>query len=189
MHVYKFRLLSDVNDDFVRDIEIQANQTFLDFHNAINQCVKLKGQELASFHICDQKWNKFQEITLIDMIGLEEPEEEKKVVEETYIMKDAVIRDFINEPHQRLLYEYDFLNLSTFFIELLSVHKQKDESSYPRCTLSKGDMEQLAVPQPIMEEDEELDGQLLSEMDDLLDDTIDFKEDLERFDETDFKLN
>jgi hypothetical protein len=189
MHVYKFRLLSDINDDFVRDIEIQANQTFLDFHNAISQCVKLIGQELASFHICDQKWNKFLEITLIDMLGMEDPEEENKVVEETYIMKDAIIRDFINEPHQRLLYEYDFLNLSTFFIELLSVHKQKDEGQFPRCTLKKGDMEQQPVPQPIIEEDEELNGQLLSEFEELLDDTIDFKEDIERLDETDFKLN
>jgi hypothetical protein len=189
MHVYKFRLLSDINDEFVRDIEIQANQTFLDFHNAISNCVKLNGQELASFHICDQKWNKSQEITLIDMIGMEEPDEANKPLEETYIMKDAVVRDFINEPHQRLLYEYDFLNLSVFYIELLSVHKQKDEGPFPRCTLKKGDMEQQVVPQLIIEEDEELNGQLLSEFDDLLDDTIDFKEDIEGLDETDFKLN
>jgi hypothetical protein len=189
MHVYKFRLLSDINDDFVRDIEIQANQTFLDFHNAISQCVKLSGQELASFHICDQKWNKFQEITLIDMIGMEEPGEESKTVEETYIMKDSVIRDFINEPHQRLLYEYDFLNLSTFFIELLSVHKQKDEGPYPKCTLKKGDMDQQPVPQPILEEDEELNGQLIGDFEELLDDTVDFKEDTEALEDNDFKLN
>jgi hypothetical protein len=189
MHVYKFRLLSDINDDFVRDIEIQANQTFFDFHNAINQCVKMNGQELASFHICDQKWNKLQEITLIDMIGMEEPGEESKTVEETYIMKDSVIRDFINEPHQRLLYEYDFLSQSAFFIELLNVHKQKDDGPYPKCTFKKGDMEQQSVPQPILEEEEELNGQLLHEFDEMLDDTIDFKEDTEAFEDSDLKIN
>jgi len=189
MHVYKFRLLSDINDDFLRDIEIQANQTFLDFHNAINECVKLTGQELASFHICDQKWNKLQEITLIDMIGMDDSEEESKTVEETYIMKDSVIRDFINEPHQRLVYEYDFLNMNTFYIELLSVSKQKDDGPYPKCTLKKGDMEQQPVPQPILEEEEEFNGQLLSEFDEMLDDTIDLKEDIEGMEETDFKLN
>lgn len=189
MHVYKFRLLSDIYEEFVRDIEIQAAQTFLDFHTAINQCVKLNGQELASFHICDQKWNKLQEITLIDMIGIDEPDEERKTVEETFIMKDAVVRDFINEPHQRLLYEYDFLNLSTFYIELLSVHKQKDDGPYPRCTYSKGTVEQQPIPELILEEDEELNGELITDIDDLLDDTFDITEESEGFEDTDFKLN
>lgn len=189
MHVYKFRLLSDINDAFVRDIEIQANQTFLDFHTAINQCVNFNGQELASFHICDQKWNKLQEITLIDMIGIEEPEEKTRMVEETYIMKDSVIRDFINEPHQRLLYEYDFLNQSAFYIELLSVHKQKDEGPYPKCSLKKGEVEQQPVPQPILDEEEELNGASLNEFEEMLDDTIDFQEDTESFEDNDFKLN
>ncbi len=189
MHVYKFRLLSDVNDEFVRDIEIQANQTFLDFHNAISQNVKLISQELASFHICDQKWNKLQEITLIDMIGMEEAGEEGKTIEETFVMKEAVIRDFINEPHQRLLYEYDFLEMSTFYIELLSVHKQKDEGPYPKCSYKKGDMEQKPIPEPILDEDEELNGEVLSDIDELLDDTFDIKEDAEGFEDNDFKLN
>jgi hypothetical protein len=189
MHVYKFRLLSDINDDFVRDIEIQANQTFLDFHNIISECVNLNGKELASFHICDQKWNKMQEITLLDMIGNEDSTEESKTVEETFIMKDSVVRDFINEPHQRLVYEYDFLNMNTFFIELLSVHKQKDEGYYPRCTLKKGDMEKLPVPQLILDDDEVLTEHLLSEFDDLLDNTFDIREDIEGFEGGDFKQN
>jgi hypothetical protein len=189
MHVYKFRLLSDIYDEFVRDIEIQANQTFLDFHEAINQCVKLNGQELASFHICDQKWNKMQEITLIDMIGNENTGEEGKPLEETFIMKDSTIRNFINEPHQRLVYEYDFLNMNAFYIELLSVHKQKDEGPYPKCTLRKGDIEQQSIPQPIPDEDDEISGDLLNDIDELLDDTFDIKEDVEGMEENDFKLN
>ncbi|MEZ5082068.1 MAG: hypothetical protein R2750_01225 [Bacteroidales bacterium] len=68
MHIYKFRMLSGENDDFVRDIEIQASQTFKHFHDIINDCIVMKGNELASFHICDQKWNKNTEITLIDML-------------------------------------------------------------------------------------------------------------------------
>lgn len=189
MHVYKFRLLTDTNDDFVRDIEIQAGQTFLDFHRIISECSNLKGEELASFHICDQKWNKEKEITLIDMLDGAEPEENKPV-EDTYVMKDALIRNFIDHPHQRLLYEYDFLNLRTFFIELLSVHKQKDEGSYPRCTLKKGELESLVAPLPITDEeeneDEEINRQLLNEYNELLDDSFDIKEDNES---NDFKLN
>ena len=35
MYVYKFRLLFDDVDDFVRDYEICAKHSFKDFHNAI----------------------------------------------------------------------------------------------------------------------------------------------------------
>jgi hypothetical protein len=183
MHIYKFRLLSDVNDEFVRDIEIQASQTFEEFHKIITDCVNLNKNELASFHICDQKWNKLREITLIDMMdGHEMEEEEKQPVMDTYIMKDALIKDFIDEPHQRLLYEYDFLNMQTFFIELLSVFKQKDESlSYPRCTRSKGELKDDLPPPPLAEpeDEDELTDQLLKDFDELLDDTFDYKSDSE----------
>ncbi|MEZ5196645.1 MAG: hypothetical protein R2764_09655 [Bacteroidales bacterium] len=179
MHIYKFRLLSDKNDDFVRDIEIQAVQTFEDFHKAIAGSTHLNGNNLSSFHICDQKWNKLKEITLIDMLEGHEvdEEEESRQIEETFIMKDAKIKDFINEPHQRLLYEYDFLNLSTIYIELLSVHKQKEEQDYPICTLSKGDLKEEPMPEMIFDEDDDFDEQLLQDFDELLDDTFEYKGD------------
>ena len=179
MHIYKFRLLSDISNDFVRDIEVQAAQSFLDFHNTISQCVNLNGNELASFHICDQKWNKYKEITLIYMLNGKEVDEVTKPVVETFIMKDSLISDFIEEPHQRLLYEYDFLNMNTFFIELISVHKQKDDGPYPKCTLTKGDLIQQSAPMPIEDEDDELTEQLLSDYNELLDDTFDYKPDSE----------
>ena len=188
MHVYKFRLLSDMNEEFVRDIEIQSGQSFLDFHNIISQCSNLNGQELASLHICDQKWNKEKEITLIDMLVDENPEEDKKPFEETFVMKDALIRNFIDHPHQRLLYEYDFLNIRTIFIELLSVHKQKDEGTYPRCTMKKGELEQPVPEIPVSDEEEadQLTSELLKDYNELLDDSFDVKDDS---DSSDFKMN
>lgn len=173
MHIYKFRMLSGENDEFVRDIEIQASQTFKHFHDMIDDCINMKGNELASFHICDQKWNKNTEITLIDMLEGESDDEKERIVEETYIMHESKISDFINEPHQRLLYEYDLINLKTFFIELMSVYKQKDEDPYPRCVLSRGEpFEQVMSPEEILEDDEDVRNQLLEDFDELLGDTL-----------------
>ena len=68
MYIYKFRLLYDEIEGFVRDYEIGAKQTFKDFHDIILQSIKgLDPKELASFYICDRKWNKLKEITLFDM--------------------------------------------------------------------------------------------------------------------------
>ena len=173
MHIYKFRMLSEEHDNFVRDIEIKASQTFEDFHKIITECVRLNGNELASFHICDQKWQKLQEITLIEMMDGSEEEENTKHIEETFVMSKSLVRDFINEPSQRLLYEYDFLNMKTFFIELISVFKQKEEGTYPRCTLQRGDIHESVQPETVLEDDDDLRNQLLQDFDDLLDDTLD----------------
>lgn len=174
MHIYKFRMLSEENEDFLRDFEIQATQTFEDLHGLITECVSLKGNELASFYICDQKWNKQLEITLLDMKDMEEEQEAREEEDnETYVMTHSLIRDFINEPHQRLLYEYDFLDPKVFYLELLSVYKQKDDDSYPRCTLSRGNMNENVTPEELEEDDEELRSQLLEDFDSILGDRLD----------------
>jgi len=113
------------------------------------------------------------------MLNGENIEEEKKQAVDTFIMRESLIKDYIDEPHQRLLYEYDFLNMHTFYIELLSVYKQKEDSMiYPRCTRSKGELKEEVAP-TIEEEDEGLTDQLLKDFNELLDDTFDYKSDSE----------
>ena len=61
MYIYKFRLLYDEIEGFVRDYEIGAKQTFKDFHDIILKSIPgLDPKELASFYICDRKWNKLK---------------------------------------------------------------------------------------------------------------------------------
>lgn len=148
MHVYKFRILSEEQNDFVRDIEISSNQTFEDFHKILLQTSGLDGKELASFHITNGKWMKSKEITLIDMMQEEkdfqqefEENEEEETFQKTFIMKDSRLKDFIDDPHQRMIYEYDFLKLKTFYIELIRIAQAKNNIDYPVCVRSKGELE------------------------------------------------
>jgi hypothetical protein len=60
-----------------------------------------------------------------------------------FIMKDAVLKDFITDPHQHLMYEYDFLAPKIFYLELLKTLPAKEIEGFPRCTLSVG-----ALPAP-----------------------------------------
>src|SRR5210317_1322177 len=114
MHVYKFRVLSEEQNEFVRDIEISSIQTFEDFHKIILQTSGLDGKELASFQITNGRWIKLKEITLIDMTQektdflptFEDEDEEEAILPETYVMKDSRLKDFIDDPHQRMIYEY-----------------------------------------------------------------------------------
>ena len=65
--IYSFRIVSDEITNFKREIEIDASATFLDLKNAICESVGYKKDELASFFICNEGWEKEKEITLEDM--------------------------------------------------------------------------------------------------------------------------
>ena len=64
MLVYRFRITTDEQEDFLREIEIQPNQTFLDFHEIIISSADLVPCKKASFYLTDLKFNKRQEISL-----------------------------------------------------------------------------------------------------------------------------
>lgn len=165
MHSYRFRLLYEEQEEFLRDFDVLASQTFLDFHNLIVQSVELKGDELASFFICDKNWRKKKEITLIDMkqsnedsIPYEDDDEDNKSGRVNripiYEMANVKIKDLIDDPHQRLLYEYDFLNPKTFFIELMKINNADPKEQYPICVKSVGKLTPVAsIYVPFIAED------------------------------------
>jgi len=158
MYTYKFRLLFDEVEDFVRDYEILSDQTFKDFHDVIIKSITgLDGKELASFYICDGRWEKKKEITLIDMNADEDSDisaAEKEDVPKA-IMSESVLSDFIDDPHQRLIYEYNFLNMSTFYIELIKTFEKNDMVKYPRCTHAVGEMPKTSAQ--LLNEDLDID--------------------------------
>ena len=128
--VYKFKIfLEDEDDEFLREIEIDGNSTFEEFHYAILEAVGLHGDELASFFLCDNLWNKDKEITLLDM-----SEDENKID----IMSECKLKNYISEDDQKLIYEYDFLNMWTFHIELVKVKPHQPKTKYPVCTRKVG---------------------------------------------------
>ena len=59
----------------------------------------------------------------------------------THVMKESRLKDFIDDPHQRMIYEYDFINLKTFYIELIKVSPAQKNIIYPICTRSAGQLE------------------------------------------------
>ena len=145
VYYYKFRVVFDEIEDFIRDIEIISNDTFESFHQILYSSIGLMGNELASFYICDSKWNKQKEVTLIDMdddANVEIPsydEEESYSTKSSipkFVMAEARIKDFIVDPHQYIIYEYDFLQPKIFYIELLKTLSTDSVEGFPKCTYS-----------------------------------------------------
>lgn len=145
MFYYKFRVYYDEVEDFVRDIEILSTDNFESFHNILFSSIGLVGHELASFSICDAKWNRKNDITLIDMCDDQDTQTpdydddddfSTKTHIPKFVMKDSILKDFITDPHQNIIYEYDYLNPKVFYIELMKTASADPNIAYPRCTNS-----------------------------------------------------
>ena len=65
--IYRFTIISDEVDDFVREIQIDPEATFYDFHEAILKSAGYTNDQMTSFFICDDDWEKEKEITLEEM--------------------------------------------------------------------------------------------------------------------------
>ncbi len=140
--IFKFLILSDEVDDFKRGIELDADATFLDFYRAILDCTGFSDKEMASFYLCDSKWRKKLEITLVEMDTYSD--------EDPYTMEDTVLSDHLDDEKQKLMFVFDYLNERALYIELSEIIPGKNLES-PVCTLSTGH-----APVQIMEPEEVL---------------------------------
>jgi hypothetical protein len=128
--VYKFRILSDEVDNFVREIAIDSESTFLDLHNAILESVDFSKDQITSFFTCNDDWEKEKEITLIEMDSSPEVD--------TWIMETTKLNELIEDEGQKLLYVYDYITERSFFIEAFQFLPNKTLSK-AKCTFSEGD--------------------------------------------------
>ncbi len=132
MLIYKFKIKFEDHTDFLREIALRADQTFEDFHQALLGNLGLDPGMLASFYLCDHRFRKLKEIRLTDTNTV--PGENRTPP----LMQDALLKDYIDDPHQRLLFVYDSLNQWTFYIEMVKIQKADINTVYPAFTRREG---------------------------------------------------
>lgn len=127
--VYKFRIVSDEVDNFKREIDIDADATFLTLRNAICDSVGYDKNQMNSFFLCEDGWEKDKEITLEDM-GSDSSED-------VYLMEDTILSDFIEDEGQRMIFVFDYMTERSFFIELKNTYPGRTLQD-PICSLAMG---------------------------------------------------
>jgi hypothetical protein len=128
--IFKFRLLSSENDDFIRDFEISSEQTFYDLHLAIQKNCNYDTSQIASFFLCNNDWEKENEITLFEL--------SEDLGKNILVMDSSILSQHITGLRQKLLYVFDVFNERAFFIEVVDIRDAVSSKSYPICTLSEG---------------------------------------------------
>jgi hypothetical protein len=129
----KFRVLldSENSSEIFRDILIKDTDNFETLYKAIVSSFRFQGDQMASFYVSNDSWDKGSEISLMDLSYDDELTESP-----TAIMKDALIKDFIEEPDQKFILVYDFMRMWIFLLELIGYEKEGPEK--PEVLLSMG---------------------------------------------------
>ena len=134
--IYRFTIISDEVDDFVREIQIDPEATFFDLNEAILKAANYTNDQMTSFFICDDDWEKEKEITLEEMDNNPEMD--------SWIMKETRLNELIEDEKQKLLYVFDYMTERCFFIELSEIITGK-EIKGAKCTKKSGEAPKQTV--------------------------------------------
>ena len=105
-HVELFRLF----DEFIAgSAKGTGKDALLELHQALQKDLGYDANQLASFFITNEMWEKQKEITLIDMM------QDPKLG--TTTMDQVTLEEFLTEINHRMIYVYDFFAERAFFIE------------------------------------------------------------------------
>jgi hypothetical protein len=154
--LFTFRVLIDYEKDVFRDVICRDDQTFMEFSKAIISAFDFSGDQMSSFYMSNDNWDKGEEIVQFDM-GFEE---------ESKSMENTLLKDMVAAKDQKILYIYDFLKLWIFYIELTSIESNK-VGEYPQVLSRIGispkeddKSDDFEMPQDHIGEDAELDPEL-----------------------------
>lgn len=169
--IYRFKLVSDEVSNFMREIEIDSENSFLQLRNAILDSVDFSKDELDSFYTCNDSWEREEEITLEDM-------GETASDRDQWLMEDTSLSELIEDEGQRLVFEFDYLTQRCFFIELKEIIPGRSLVD-PLCTMKRGNPPKQTVD--LDEFDRQIDTKLAQQV------TQDTDLDIENFDSSEFE--
>ena len=111
--IYKFVIVSDEADNFKLQIAIDSTATFMQLRNVILDSAGYSKEQMDSFYICDEEWNKEKEITYMDM-GSDSDED-------IWIMDDTQLDELLEDEGQRMKFVFDYMMERFFKVKLKEV--------------------------------------------------------------------
>ena len=143
---YKIRVIldNDNDEDVFKDFEVSKNINLTKFHECIKKEFNLQGTEMASFYSVDENWDTLIEYTLV-------PFDDNSIP-----MEKLSLNEILNNNESKILYVYDFMNMWTFFIELLSESSKKKNESHISLIFSKGEVPKIPPKKNFTNDDENI---------------------------------
>ncbi len=113
--IYRIKYICEEVDGFVRELKIDSEATFLDLNNAVLASCGYADDQMTSFFLCDEEWERKEQITREDMgtSGYDD--------EDIYVMADTRLSELIEEEEQHLEYVFDPFNDRSFYLDVKEI--------------------------------------------------------------------
>lgn len=158
MAIYRFRVSFEDYDDITRDIDIKSNQTFEDLHYAIHKSTGYTPDKSSSFFVSTDQWIKGDEIAHLP--------NQRKVDRGVTLMEGTKLSRFIDDPHQKFYYIYNFDRPFDFHVELVKILDEVAGKEYPLISRSVGEAPKMMglIPEtPVASDDNDDDDDFTSD--------------------------
>lgn len=116
--VFHFVILSDEVDDFRREIKIDAEATFQELNELLLKTCAYKKDLMTSFFICNETWDKLQEVTALDMND-DPTKEGAPLMEHTHLSDMITSTEAQNKVN--LMFEFDTMCERYLYMQLKDV--------------------------------------------------------------------
>jgi len=149
MSVYRFKVYFEDDENVWRDIEIKSTQTFEDFHFAIQRAINFDDAHSASFFVSNDTWRKGKEIRIL---------RSRKALQSGIWMHETKMAKFVEDPHQKFVYEFDPEGTCWVLFAELSKILPDSPIDYPRVAKSGGvapAQYKLTTPADVVEEEDD----------------------------------
>lgn len=161
--MYKVRVVLDTKEDVIRTLVFNEAKSLEDLHFDIAKSFGFNGQEMASFYRTDEDWNQGEEIPLFNMAE----------AGEEVSMATCILKETLPTINDKLIYVYDFLQMWTFYVEI--VEQSNEDVAESKIILTVGE-----IP------DEAPEKEFKADISDDLDDLDDGFPSFENIDDFDF---
>ncbi len=120
---------SEEAPNFKLEIVIDSEDTFLRLRNTILDAAGYDKEQMDSFYICDEEWNREREVTYADM--------DLDSDDDVWIMEDTRLSELIEDEGQRLKFVFDYMQERHFFMRLKETIPGKNLHD-PLCSRKEG---------------------------------------------------
>lgn len=137
MAIYRFRVTFEDYEDIYREIDMPSKSTFLELHAAIHKTTGYNQDVSSSFYVSNDQWKKGTEIAFLPT--------DRKTASGVLKVEEVKMSKFIDDPHQKFYYIYNFDRPYDFHVELIKILKEEDGKEYPALFKSVGEAPKSAA--------------------------------------------
>ena len=133
MTIFKLKITSPEKKDFLMEIEMDNEGTYLELHSTIQKALAYDNTQMASFFQIDALGKRGKEVALFEMSS--EEDDNINIV----AMDVSMMREFINKEQANMVYVFDFFSDRYFNIELTAVERRRVAVKTPKICVAEGE--------------------------------------------------